>query len=101
MARQAVDAAGWSLYELTADEIGGTPLPPQETGFLILRDVVAPLPPGVPVLVAAFQQLVRRGQPVGLLVLGTPDGIDALSRHPAMGFLSRAEYVVHDGNSPP
>lgn len=97
MARHAVNAAGWPLYELAADQIGGTRLPPQETGFLILRDVVAPLPPGVSILVAAFQHLVRRGQPVGLLVMGTTDGIDALRRHPAMGFLSRAECIVHDG----
>jgi hypothetical protein len=95
-ARQAVHAAGWPLYELAADQIGGTPIAPQETGFLILRDVVVPLPPGVPLLVGAFQHLVRRGLPVALLVLGTPDGIDALRRHPAMGFLSRAERVVHD-----
>jgi hypothetical protein len=101
IARRAVNAADWPLYELSADQIGGTPVPPPETGFLILRDVVAPLPPGVPVLVAAFQHLVRRGLPVGLLVVGSADGIDALSRHPAMGFLSRAECVVHDGNSPP
>jgi hypothetical protein len=97
IARGAVNAAGWPLYELTADQIGGTPLPPQEAGFLILRDVVAPLPPGVPILVAAFQHLVRRGLPVGLLVVGPADGIDALISHPAMGFLSRAECVVHDG----
>lgn len=97
MARQAVDAAGWPLYELTADQVGGTPLTLQETGFLILRGVAAPLPGGVPVLVAAFQHLVRRGQPVGLLVVGSADGIDALCRHQAMGFLSRAECVVHGG----
>ncbi|MFF2246197.1 hypothetical protein ACFVTM_18705 [Arthrobacter sp. NPDC058130] len=96
LARHAADAAGWPLYELSADQAGGTPFPPQETGFLILRDVVAPLPPGVPVLVAAFQHLVRRGQPVGLLVVGPPEGLDALRKHPAMGFLSRAEWVVHD-----
>jgi hypothetical protein len=95
MARQVVHAAGWPLYELSSDQIGGTPLPSQESGFLILRDVVAPLPPGVPVLVAAFQHLVRRGRPVGLLVVGSADGIDALRRHSAMGFLSRAECVGH------
>ncbi|WP_133247468.1 hypothetical protein [Arthrobacter sp. H-02-3] len=97
MARRAVNAAGWTLYELTASQIGGTPLPPQEAGFLILCDVVAPLPPGVPILVAAFQHLVRRGRPVGLLLVGPADGIDSLRRHPAMGFLSRAEFVVYDG----
>jgi hypothetical protein len=97
MARRAVTAAGWPLYENTADQIGGTPLPPQETGFLILRDVVAPLPPELPTVVAAFQHLVRRGRPVGLLVVGSADGIDALRRHPAMGFLSRAECVVQGG----
>lgn len=96
MARQAVTAAGWPLYELTADQIGSPPLPPQEGGFLILRDVVGPLPTEVPILVAAFQHLVRRGRPVGLLVVGSADGIDALRRHPAMGFLSRAECVAHD-----
>lgn len=100
VARHAVTAAKWLLYELTADQIGGT-RGLQKNGFLILCDVVAPLPPEVPALVASVQHLVRQGLPVGLLVVGSADGIDELRRHPALGFLSRAECVVHDRNSPP
>jgi hypothetical protein len=54
------------------------------------------LRPGVPILVAAWQHLVRRNLPVGLLVLGSPAGIETLRGHPAMGFISRAECVVQD-----
>jgi hypothetical protein len=94
-ARHAVNAAGWSLYELTAEQVEGQPLPLRDTGFLILSDVVAPIAPAVANLVAAFQHLVRRGLPVGLLV-GTIEGIASLRKDPALGFLDRAESVLQD-----
>lgn len=74
IARRAVTDADWPLCELTPDQIEGIPFPPKESGFLILRDVIAPLPPKLPILVAAFQHLVRRGKPVGFTSGGHPGG---------------------------
>ncbi|MCW2135151.1 hypothetical protein B0G38_004340 [Arthrobacter sp. VKM Ac-2550] len=92
-ARATVTAAGWPLYECTAAELSGRSFRLQESGYLILHGVDNPTPVEVPVLIGAFQHLVSRGLPVGLLVAGTPAGIRGLRAHPAMGFLSRAEAV--------
>jgi len=50
----------------------------------------------VPGLIGAFQHLVRRDLPVGMVAVGSPEGIRALRRHQALGFLNRAEWVVQD-----
>lgn len=90
----ATAAAGWPLYELSATTVKSDPAVLPEAGFVILRDVDAPLPVAVPVLIGAFQHLVQRDLPVGLLVVGTTRGIKALRLHPGLGFLSRAESVM-------
>ncbi len=87
-------AAGWPLYELSARSVEPDPELLPEEGFLILRDVDAPLPMAVPVLIGAFQHLVQRDLPVGLLVVATTRGIRALRLHQGLGFLSRAETLT-------
>lgn len=94
-ARQATEKAGWTLHLRAAEQPLTAANELQGTGFLVLYDVDVPLPDAVPVLVGAFQHLVTEGRQVGLLVTGTPKGIQELRRHPAMGFLSRAESVEH------
>jgi hypothetical protein len=94
IARRAGATAGWPVYELSATHITEEPSQLQETGFLILRDIDVPLPMSVPILVGAFQHLVRRDLPVGLLVVGTTRGISALRKNPSVGFLSRADSVI-------
>lgn len=86
--------AGWPVCELSATSVDANPSILPETGLVVLRDVDTPLPTAVPVLVGAFQHLVQRDLPVGLLVVGTTQGIRVLRSHPAMGFLSRAESVI-------
>lgn len=86
--------AGWPLCELSATSVDPDPSVLPEAGFVIVRDVDVPLPTAVPVLMGAFQHLVQRDLPVGLLVVGTTRGIRALRSHPAMGFLGRAESVI-------
>jgi hypothetical protein len=93
-ARTVTAAAGWQLYELSATSVEPDPSVLPEAGFVILCDVEAPLPMAVPVLIGAFQHLVRRDLPVGLLVVATTRGIRALRRHSGLGFLSRAESLV-------
>lgn len=87
-------AVGWPLYELSARSVEPDPAVLPESGFVILRDVDAPLPMSVPVLIGAFQHLVRRDLPVGLLVVATTRGVRALRLHPGLGFLSRAETLA-------
>jgi hypothetical protein len=95
-AKRVVGDAGWPVYELVAREVAPDPSLLRENGFLILRDVRQPLSPSVPVLIGLFQLHIRRNLPVGLLIVGSPAGIKALRRHPGLGFLSRAEWVVQD-----
>jgi hypothetical protein len=95
-AKRVVGEAGWPVYELVAREVAPDPALLRENGFLILRDVRQPLSPSVPVLIGLFQLHIRRNLHVGLLIVGSPSGIKALRRHPALGFLSRAEWVVQD-----
>lgn len=96
MAKRVLVEAGWPVYELFAREVAPDPSLLRESGFLILRDVRQPLAPAVPVLIGAHQLNIRRGFPVGLLIVGSPAGIRALRRHPGLGFLSRAEWVVQN-----
>jgi hypothetical protein len=95
-AKRVVGEAGWTVYELVAREVDPDPSLLRENGFLILRDVRQPLSPSVPVLISEHQLHIRRNLPVGLLIVGSPAGIKALRRHPGLGFLSRAEWVVQD-----
>jgi hypothetical protein len=94
-ARQSVEKAGWTMYLRAAEQPLEAMSELQDSGFLVLYDVGVPLPVRIPILVGAFQHLVREGMQVGLLVTGTPAGIRQLRLHPAMGFLSRAESVKH------
>ncbi|WP_426996295.1 hypothetical protein [Pseudarthrobacter sp. N5] len=93
-AKKTVEAAGWDVYEIDARRTAGDPSLLQDAGFVILRDIQTPLRVEVVVLIGAFQHLVRRSLPVGMLAVGSPAGIRALLRHPGMGFLSRAESVI-------
>jgi hypothetical protein len=95
-ARKTVEAAGWNLYEIDARRTEGDPSLLQDSGYVILRDIQAPLRVEVLVLIGAFQHLVQRSLPIGMLAVGSPTGIRALRRHPGMGFLSRAETVIQD-----
>lgn len=95
-AKRVVGEAGWPLYELMARGVAPDPSLLRENGFLILQDVRQPLPPAVPVLIGAHQLNISRGLPVGLLIVGSPAGIKGLRRHPGLGFLSRAEWVVQN-----
>lgn len=92
--RRTVEAAGWDLYEIDARRTAGDPALLQDAGYVILRDIRTPLRMEVVVLIGAFQQLVQRSLPVGMLAVGSPAGIRALRRHPGLGFLSRAESVI-------
>lgn len=93
-ARGVASAAGWRLCELSARNVEPDPAVLPESGFVILRDVDAPLPMAVPVLIGAFQHLVQRDLPVGLLVVATTRGTRALRLHQGLGFLSRAETLT-------
>ena len=93
-ARAVAVLAGWPVCELSAVSVDPDPWILPDTGLIVLRDVDTPLPTAIPVLVGAFQHLVQRDLPVGLLVVGTTRGIRALRSNPAMGFLSRAESVM-------
>lgn len=95
-AGRTVEAAGWDLYEIDARRAAGDPALLQDHGYVILRDIRAPLRTGVVVLIGAFQHLVRPSLPVGMLAVGSLAGIRSLRRHPGMGFLSRAEAVIQD-----
>ncbi|WP_018775266.1 hypothetical protein [Arthrobacter sp. 131MFCol6.1] len=95
-ARKTVEAAGWDLYVIDARWTVGDPSLLQDAGYVILRDIRVPLREEVVVLIGAFQHLVQRSLPVGMLAVGSPAGIRALRRHPGMGFLSRAESVIQD-----
>lgn len=95
-AKRVVGEAGWPVYQLAAREVTPDPSLLRPSGFLILRDVRQPLGTAVPVLIGAHQLNISRGLPVGLLIVGSPAGIKALRRHPALGFLSRAEWVVQN-----
>lgn len=95
-AKRVVGEAGWPVYELVAREVAPDPSLLRESGFLILRDVRQPLSPSVPVLIGAHQLHITQNLPVGLLIVGSPAGIKALRRHPGLGFLSRAEWVVQN-----
>lgn len=97
-ARAIVQQAGWSASEVSArqfkpDEVLLKQILKRLEGYLILRDVDAPLGPSVPIVVAAHQHLIRDGAYAGLLVIGTAEGIGALIANPAMGFLGRAERL--------
>lgn len=94
-ARKVVKAAGLPIYELDARRVEADPgLLPSGSGYIVLHDVGLPLRVAVPVLIGAFQHLVRRGLLVGILVIGSPAGIRALRQDASMGFISRAE-VLH------
>lgn len=69
-AKRVVGEVGWPVYELAARDMTPDPSLLRPSGFLILRDVRQPLPPAA--------------------------GIKALRRHPGLGFLSRAEWVVQN-----
>ncbi|WP_459385244.1 hypothetical protein [Arthrobacter humicola] len=93
-ARSIVAAAGLHLHELDARHVEADPgLLPTEAGYVILHGVGLPPRDAVPVLIGAFQHLVRRGLFVGMLVIGPPAGISALRRQPGMGFLDCAEVL--------
>ncbi|BBE22599.1 hypothetical protein MN0502_14820 [Arthrobacter sp. MN05-02] len=93
-ARKVAEAAGYPVHELSALNVTGDPRILPEDGFIILRDVRRSLPVAVPVLVGAYQHLVRRGLRVGMLVVGSPAGIKALRRHPGMDFLGLADVMT-------
>ena len=95
-AKRVVGEAGWPVYELVAREVTPDPSLLRPSGFLILRDVRQPLAPAVPVLIGAHQINITRSLQVGLLIVGSTAGIKALRRHPGLGFLSRAEWVVQN-----
>lgn len=86
--------AGWPECELSAMDVAPDPSAWPQTGFIILRGIDTPLPTAIPVLVGAFQHLVQRDLPVGLLVIGTIRGIKALHNNPPMSSISRAESVI-------
>lgn len=95
VAGRSAETAGWQMYTRSAEQPLSAMLQLPDTCFLALHGVDTPVPFTVPVLVGSFQHLVTQGLRVGLLVAGTPEGIQELRRHPAMGFLSRAESVEH------
>jgi hypothetical protein len=95
-ARKTVAAAGWDLYEIDARRTVGDPSLLEDAGYMILRDIRVPLREEVVVLIGAFQHLVQRSLPVGMLAVGSPAGIRAVRRHPGLRFLSRAESVIQD-----
>lgn len=95
VAAQLAGGAGWRMCVRSAEQPLTAMLELEGSCLLALRGVSAQVPVSVPVLVGAFQHLVTQGHQVGLLVTGTPEGIQELRRHPAMGFLSRAESVEH------
>lgn len=95
-ARRTVEVAGWDLYEIDARRTVDDPSLLRDAGYVVLHDIRTPLRVEVVVLIGAFQHLVRRSLPVGMLAVGSPAGIRALRRHPGMGFLSRAESVIQD-----
>jgi hypothetical protein len=91
-----VETAGWHLYEIDARRTVGDPSLLEDAGYGILREIRTPLREEVVVLIGAFQHLVQRSLPVGMLAVGSPAGIQALRRHPGLGFLSRAEWIIQD-----
>lgn len=95
VACQAAATAGWPVYEISAIRVDADPSVLPEAGFVILRDIDTPLPTAALVLVGAFQLLVQRDLAIGLLVVGSIRGVTALRKNPGMGFLSRAESVIH------
>jgi hypothetical protein len=96
VARKNEEAAGWDLYEIDARSSEGNPSMLPAAGYIILHDIRTPLREEIPGLIGAFQHLFRRDLPVGMVAVGSPEGIRALRRHQALGFLSRAEWVVQD-----
>lgn len=93
-ARTIVAAAGLHLHEFDARQVEADPgLLPSEAGYVILHDVGFPPGDAVPVLIGAFQHLVRRGLLVGMLVIGSDTGIKALRRQAGMDLLATAEVL--------
>lgn len=84
---------GYPVYKFSALNVPADPSILPEDGFVILGDVQLALPIAVPTVVGGYKHLVRRGLRVGLLVVGSSARIKALRGHPAMGFLSRADWV--------
>lgn len=95
-AQKTAEAAGWDLYKIDTRNAAGNPSLLPESGYVILHDIQTPLREEIAVLIGAFQHLVRRNLPVGMVAVGSPEGIGALRCHPGLGFLSRAEWVVQD-----
>lgn len=94
-ARRVVAARGLPIMELDARTVAADPgLLPSESGYVVLHDVVLPHRVAVSVLLGGFQQLVQRGLLVGLLVVGSPDGIKALRHKTSLGLLNRAEVLL-------
>jgi hypothetical protein len=82
-------------YEIDARSTIGDPRLLQDAGYVIVRDIQARLRVELLVLISAFQLLVQRSFPVGVLAVGSRAGIRALC-HPGVGFLGRAESAIQD-----
>lgn len=60
-AHRVVEEPGYPVHEFSALKATGDPRILHEDGFMILRDVRRFLPVAAPILVGAYQHLVRRG----------------------------------------
>lgn len=100
-ARATVQQAGWPVSEVSArlfepDDVLLKRILRRSEGFLILRDVAPVSALYCSAVAAAHQHLIRDGARAGLLIVGTPKGIEALLTNPAMGFLWRAARLEMD-----